>query len=738
MKDRTIGRMCGTMVGVLCLAFASSLSAAVLRHAGRDMEMSLSLAGEHTIEVTLTPLGHSGVVAAGPPSTVLVDFPREQMWRARELAGPTEVTVGLLRCEITPSPLTLTVRRPDGTIAQKLVWNEDRGSLLFLTDAPVFGLGEGGPGFDRRGGFYPMKDGWGAANRPIYGSRVSVPFLLGANGWGMFLPDLPGQEGEFDLRGTQGVYDAGEKQSALALRVLLFVADEPAGILAEYTRLVGRAPMPPKWTLGYMQSHRTLAGPEEVLGVARTFREKQLPCDALIYLGTGYCPAGWNTGHGSLEFNPKTFDRPQEMIDRLHDQHFKIVLHVNHAPRGLYGGSITEESDDPLHIRNYWARHRSVYALGADGWWPDDGDELPKEARLARHRCYYEGPLSDKPSLRPWSLHRTGYVGAARYGGWIWTGDPESRWATLAAHVAIGLNHGVSLTPFWGSDTGGFIPTRELTGELYVRWFQFSAFCPSFRSHGRTWHLRLPWGWNTGKFGPIEEKQTPDASELHNAAVEPICRDYLNLRYRLLPHNYTLARESHDTGMPMMRPLWLHYPQDSQAAACSDQYLWGREILVAPVVQKGTSERSVYLPAGDWYDWWTGEKFAGGRTISRKVDLATLPLYVRAGAIIPLDPVRQYVSEPVTEPTTVRIYPGADGRFTLYDDDGESLGYQRGQGTWTRMVWQDAAKRLVIDQDRSIDTMPRVSRAFWVTLAPFGTRKLVEFQGQRTEIVLGE
>jgi hypothetical protein len=246
-------------------------------------------------------------------------------------------------------------------VVQQLVWGSDEGTLVFRTEAPVFGLGEGAPGLDRRGSLYPMQDGWGAANRPICGSRISVPFLIGADGWALFLPDL---------RNRPGVFHAGTSASSLPLRVFLIVADEPAQIVAEYSRLIGRVPMPPKWTLGYMQSHRTLAGPEEVLQVARTFRDKQLPCDALIYLGTGYCPAGWNTGHGSLQFNPKTFDRPQEIIEPLHELQFKVVLHVNHASRNLFGASMAESSENPWHIRNYWSRHSPVYALGVDGWWP--------------------------------------------------------------------------------------------------------------------------------------------------------------------------------------------------------------------------------------------------------------------------------------------------------------------------------------------------------------------------------
>jgi alpha-glucosidase/alpha-D-xyloside xylohydrolase len=399
-------------------------------------------------------------------------------------------------------------------------------------------------------------------------------------------------------------------------------------------------------------------------------------------------------------------------------------------------------SDSPRHISNYWARHRETFAIGVDGWWPDDGDELPLGARLVRHQLYYEGALHDRPNVRPWSLHRTGYAGAQRYGGWIWSGDVDSRWSILALEVPVALNHGLSLTPFWGSDTGGFFPTPELTGELYARWFQFSAFCPSFRSHGRTWHLRLPWGWNTGEFGPkeVSDEDHPDPSELHNAAIEAICRRYLELRYSLLPYNYTVAREAVDTGLPMMRALWLDFPNDPVAVALEDEYLWGHQILVAPVVEKGATVRRVYLPEGAWHDWWTHEAVEGGQWIERPVDLATIPLYARAGSIIPLDPVRQYTSEAVTEPTTLRVFPGSDGTFTLYDDDGETLAYHDASDpatTWIRFRWNDATRTLFIEPDARASQLPGLMRPFNVEAVDRpGSSQRFEFRGDPIAIKL--
>ena len=225
---------------------------------------------------------------------------------------------------------------------------------------------------------------------------------------------------------------------------------------------------------------------------------------------------------------------------------------------------------------------------------------------------YWEGPQVDRPDARPYALHRNGYAGMQRYGAFLWSGDVYSTWETLKTHVPIAINSGLTGFSYWGTDIGGFVPTKELTGELYVRWFQFGAFCPLFRSHGRTWKLRLPWGWNTGELGPNEirtygDAANPDPSELHNAAVEPICRQYLELRYRLLPYLYSVVREGHLTGLPVIRALWLHYPDDAVARARGDEYLWGPNILVAPVTEKGATSRRVYLPRGTWYDFWTGE-----------------------------------------------------------------------------------------------------------------------------------
>jgi alpha-glucosidase/alpha-D-xyloside xylohydrolase len=353
---------------------------------------------------------------------------------------------------------------------------------------------------------------------------------------------------------------------------------------------------------------------------------------------------------------------------------------------------------------------------------------------------YYEGSRQLRPNERPFALHRNGQAGMQRYAAFLWSGDVYSTWETLKTHVPVAVNTGLTGIPFWGTDIGGFVPTKEYTGELHVRWFQFGAFCPLFRAHGRTWHLRLPWGWNTGELGVSEVANytggaaNPDESELHNANVEAICRQYLELRYRLLPYLYSTVRVCCETGLPIMRSLWLHYPDDAVAVGRGDEFLWGRDILVAPVTEKGATSRQLYLPRGTWYDWWTDDKIEGGREIERAVDLATMPLYVRAGAIIPLAPVKQYTGEKVEGPLTLQIYPGTNATFTLYEDDGATFNYRKGEWMGIQMAWNDGPRRLTLRLAQGSRMLPPFQRKIQVRLASEKATRGIVFQGRLLQV----
>jgi alpha-glucosidase/alpha-D-xyloside xylohydrolase len=315
---------------------------------------------------------------------------------------------------------------------------------------------------------------------------------------------------------------------------------------------------------------------------------------------------------------------------------------------------------------------------------------------------YFDGQQLERPNQRVYALHRNGYAGMQRYASFLWSGDVQSTWETLKTHVPAAINTGLSGIPYWGTDIGGFVPTQEYTGELFVRWFQFSAFTPLFRSHGREWRLHTPWGWMAGEMIGFRETPSykPDPAELKNPAVEPICKKYLELRYQLMPYLYSAVKETCETGMPIVRAMWLHYPDDPAAVSRGDQYLFGRDLLVAPVFEKGASTRALYLPRGVWYDFWTRERVEGGREVTKPVNLETTPLYVRAGAILPMGPIKQYTGEKVDEPVTVWIHPGANGAFSLYEDDGQTFNFRRGDFMRINMNWSDRERRLTLNLGR--------------------------------------
>jgi alpha-glucosidase/alpha-D-xyloside xylohydrolase len=267
------------------------------------------------------------------------------------------------------------------------------------------------------------------------------------------------------------------------------------------------------------------------------------------------------------------------------------------------------------------------------------------------------------------------------------------------------------------------------------------AFCPLFRAHGRTWHLRLPWGWNTGEIGPDETSTysgagRPPEPALHNAQVEPICRKYLELRYRLLPYLYAAVRDTTETGIPIVRAMWLHYPGDPIAVARGDQYLWGRDILVAPVVEKDATSRRVYLPQGTWFDFWTEARLEGGREIDRAVDLETMPLFVRAGAIVPMGPVKQYSDEAVDGPLTVTVYPGANGVFTGFEDDGRSFAYRTGSWMGLTLRWDDSRARFSAGLTPRSRMRPPLSRQLVVRVAGTARTRTVTFSGRPLSFTL--
>ncbi|HEY1123759.1 MAG TPA: TIM-barrel domain-containing protein [Haloferula sp.] len=735
-------------------ALTLAAKAAPLLTAGKPAELSIRVVGDGVLRITLKPLDSKADLPSNP---TLLDRSDEPVLRLQEISEPKEITANGLKVSIKPAPLTIRVSSKNDVLIQELAFQAD-GSIVFpLDDQPVLGLGEGGPmpgkdwrndpvQFDRRGRLDTMEPHW---QSDAYGSRNPVALLAGTRGWGLWFST---PWGKIDLsKPDTGKFIPVEAKDPKAMRqtfgnqqlqlgkgippmesfvpglldVFVFDAREPTAFMNHLAELTGRAVMPPKWSLGYMQSHRTLEDDAQMLKIVDTFREKRIPLDAVIYLGTGFTPRGWNKKQPSFEFNPEVFKRnPADFIADVHLRNAKVVLHM--VPWDRDRIPLLDDS----RLGSYWKEHESLVKAGVDGWWPDEGDWFDLYERLKRHQLYYDGPISTQPDRRPWSLHRNGYLGIARWGGWVWSGDTQSTWKSLEAQIAVGINHSLSLSPYWGSDIAGFFSTPELTGELYARWFQFAAFTPSFRAHGRTWWTRLPWGWGLDSLGPVEDKEPPKLSELSNPAIEPIARKFAELRYQLLTYNYTLAWQARESGLPFMRALWLHYPGDVKARSIGNEYLWGRDLLVAPVFEKGATSREVYLPDGQWYDFWSGELHQGGQTIRRPVDLATMPLFVKAGSILPLDPIRQYTGEEAKDPLTIRIYRGADGTAQIYHDDDSSNGYLKGDSSVTSLAWNDQAEKLTIEPRVSPGHRLKQPQKLQIKLLPGAKEMAIDYRGE--------
>ncbi len=724
--------------------------------AGQRVEIAIWSLSPATVRISVCPL-EQGTALPVPGTGALV----EESGGTRAAAGleaedVARVRAGDLMVRFTDSPPTLWIETPGGERIQQFTMDAVKPGLSFLLGSgPLLGFGEGGAQFDRRGAVDSMRNGQGARSTgpgpyrlDTHGTRAPVQWLIGTqDGWAFFLHQ---PYGSFDLSGEEGRFTPRE-ETPLPLDLFVIRSTDPKTILREYARITGLPEMPPRWAFGYMQSSRTLAGPDEILGVARTFREKNLPCDALIYLGTEFAPSGWNTRNGEFTWHTANFPEPEPILEQLHDQHFRVIVHIVIEGRTLTGSVHDACTAEPLppgrteddrwppdrQVACYWPAHKPLMDAGVDGFWPDQGDGFDGPSRLNRHRMYWEGMQLDRPGQRPFALHRNASPGVQRFGGFIWSGDPRSRWETLATHVAVAINTGLSGFPYWGSDIGGFNPTDEYTGELHARWFQFGAFCASFRAHGRNWHLKLPWGWNGGDGGPFEARDwRANPAELNNPAIEPILRKFLELRYRLMPYLYTAVRQTHDTGLPLMRALWIHDPADEVGNARGDEYLWGPDLLIAPVTRPAATRRSVYLPRGDWFDFWTDLRVTGGRTLDRDVDLSIIPIYVRAGTVLPLAPVHQYAGEATHEPLSLVVYPGSSRTSFLYDDDGISFAYRDGAFMRLAMDWNDAERRLRLSLVPGSRMMPPSPRSLLVRLAGTETLHPVAFSGEAVEIRL--
>ncbi|MGI9174719.1 MAG: TIM-barrel domain-containing protein [Rhodothermales bacterium] len=492
------------------------------------------------------------------------------------------------------------------------------------------------------------------------------------------------------------------------LRYYAFAGPEMTDVVGRYTALTGRMPLPPLWALGYHQSRWSYYPAYEVRNLAQEFRDRQIPLDS-IHLDIHYMD-----GYRVFTWNPERFPDPAGLMRDLEAQGVKTTIIVDPGvkkeegyrvcDKGLAEDAFVKYPDGTPYTGAVWpgechfpdftklaarewfgSYYEELLEQGVRGIWMDMNEPsnfhmrtLPDVAfhdfegrggtHLEGHNVYgltmaqatYEALRRYRPDQRPFLITRAAFSGSQRY-TCGWTGDNVSSWEHLGLVLPMVLSLGLSGMPLAGSDVGGF--AGKPSGELYARWVQLGAFSPFFRTHCDMFSERQePWS-----YGP---------------EIEEIARTFIKLRYRLLPVFYALFDEHRQTGLPLLRPLVLHYPSDVRTHGMEDQCLLGRDLLIAPILKQGHEAREVYLPEGRWYDFWTSEAHEGGREIFVKAALNTMPIFVRAGTVLPLAPLMQYVGERAWDEVELRLFPG-EGTSAFYEDDGHSHTYENGDARRT-------------------------------------------------------
>jgi len=524
-------------------------------------------------------------------------------------------------------------------------------------------------------------------------------------------------EGDIDDKPTVFFRPADDRTtwrsySGHAVDYIVFAGPTADAVIRRYREVTGAAPLMPKWAYGFIQSRARYASQKALLENLQTFRDKQLPLDVIVQDWMYWGKYGWN----AMKFDESDYPDPAGMVKSAHYLHAHVMLSVwsriaaetdigkEFQGRGFYvPGTDWVDFFNPAARALYWKDFSMrLLPLGFDAWWLDatependdlhtrkvftgPGDDVRLLYPLMVNRTVYEGLRKDVPGKRVMLLTRNAFLGQQRYASAVWSGDVGNDWETLRREIVAGLGYSASGLPYWTSDTGGFFRpggtqfTDHAYHERLLRWLEFSTFTPLMRVHG----------W-----------LTPTELWLYGPAVETAARKYLDLRSRMRPYTYSEAAQVTLHGSTLLRPLVMDFPSDQEALRQKYEFLFGKDLLVAPVTAASVTTESVYLPAADggWYDLWTEKHLPGARTVESSAPLDTIPVFVRAGSILPLGAVEQYSGQDKDSATELRIYPGSDGNFTLYDDDGGSYGYETGQSSQIVLTWNDRARELTIGE----------------------------------------
>jgi alpha-D-xyloside xylohydrolase len=550
-------------------------------------------------------------------------------------------------------------------------------------------------------------------------TNISVPMFLSSRGYGIFWNNT--SKSRFNNRFPHELYLSSEVADTVDYYFLY--GPDFDKIITSYREMTGAAPMLGKWAYGFWQCKNKYESQAEVLGVAHRYRELHIPVDNIVQ------DWFWWNIMGEPVFN-KNYPDPKGLIQDLHENHFHVMfsfwpyfrpgspVYDEMDRRGYFidktkvsgfhpAGQALYDAFNPAARTYYWQLiDKGLFAIGADAWWLDT-DEPETEGRetnilvtnkvalgsgaryadlypLMTTSAVYEGQRKASDQKRVFILSRSAFAGAQRNSITAWSGDVESNWLSFARQVPAGLNFELSGIPYWTTDIGGFIignPSDPAYRELFVRWFEYGTFCPIFRLHGtRTTNQNELWSYG------------PDA--------QAILTSYDRLRYRLMPYIYSLAWKTTSEAYTPMRALAMDFRTDTRALNVGDQFMFGPALLVNPVTEPSATSRRVYLPKAKWYDFWTGRGVDGGGMIEAAAPLDRLPLYVRGGSIVPMGPDLEYATEKPADPIELRVYPGADAAFTLYEDENDNYNYEQGARATIRIDWDDAGRRLTIGERR--------------------------------------
>ncbi len=672
--------------------------------------LRLEVWSDRIVRVTYAP----GAELPSTRSLSVIAAPAPVPFEIKETAVAIDLSTAALRARVDKSTGLVTFADLSGnTIVEEAGARESTvgDSFTLQPGEQIYGLGQHQDGY--------MSYRGTSVHLQQKNMEIAIPMLVSSRGYGLLWDNPAITDVEAGVKGRDGVL-RWISETGKAIDYYFLFGPKADDVIAAYRQLTGPAPLMPKWLWGFWQCKERYSTQAEMLGIVSRFRERHMPLDGIVQDWQYWKAGGW----GSHEFDPERYPDPKGMVDAIHKMHAHILISVwarfdlatangkeLEAAGALYppvvpnvyprGEGKWYDAFNAEGRRVYWRQIQDgLGSLGMDGWWLDATEpeiggkwgeyrtlptaEGPGAAvfnafPLMTTTGIYQGQRAQADRKRVVILTRSAYAGQQRNSAISWSGDIKGTWDVFRKQIPAGLNFSLSGIPYWNTDIGGFFggdPKDLKYQELFVRWFQFGAFTPMFRVHG------------TGAGKEFWQFDEPTQKTLET---------FERLRYRLLPYIYSVSCQVTHNGSSMLRPLVMDFASDREALNIADQYLFGPALMVNPVTEPGVSSRSVYLPGkAAWYDFWTGKRQSGGRRTDAAAPIGILPLYVPAGAILPLGPDVEYVNQKAADPLEVRVYPGADGSFVLYEDAGDSYDYERGAYTNIPFHWSDGSKTLTI------------------------------------------